>query len=47
MQRSNQVPFTDLGAMAREVWPGIEPGFVNALLTGQYIGGPPVDSGFK
>jgi dTDP-4-amino-4,6-dideoxygalactose transaminase len=44
MQPSNQVPFTDLGAMAREVWPGIESDFINALLNGQYIGGSPVDT---
>jgi dTDP-4-amino-4,6-dideoxygalactose transaminase len=44
MQPSNQVPFTDLGAMAREVWPGIESDFINALLNGQYIGGSPVDA---
>jgi len=44
MQPSNPVPFTDLGAMAREVWPGIESDFINALLNGQYIGGSPVDA---
>jgi dTDP-4-amino-4,6-dideoxygalactose transaminase len=44
MQPSNQVPFTDLGAMAREVWPGIESDFTNALLNGHYIGGSPVDA---
>jgi len=44
MQRSNQVPFTDLGAMAREVWPGIESDFIDALLNGHYIGGSPVDA---
>jgi dTDP-4-amino-4,6-dideoxygalactose transaminase len=42
MQPSNQVPFTDLGAMAREVWPDIEAGFIDAVLNGRYIGGPPV-----
>ncbi|GAA2523212.1 DegT/DnrJ/EryC1/StrS family aminotransferase [Winogradskya humida] len=36
------VPFTDLGAMAREIWPGIEKEFTEALLTGRYIGGEPV-----
>ncbi|MEV4702043.1 DegT/DnrJ/EryC1/StrS family aminotransferase [Actinoplanes sp. NPDC049316] len=36
------VPFTDLPAMAREIWPGIAPEFTEALLTGQYIGGAPV-----
>jgi len=44
MQPSDQVPFTDLGAMAREVWPDIEIAFTNALLSGQYIGGSPVDA---
>ncbi|WP_199512402.1 DegT/DnrJ/EryC1/StrS family aminotransferase [Nucisporomicrobium flavum] len=36
------VPFTDLPAMTREIWPGIAPEFTEALLTGQYIGGAPV-----
>jgi dTDP-4-amino-4,6-dideoxygalactose transaminase len=36
------VPFTDLGAMAREVWPDIEAGFLDAVLNGHYIGGSPV-----
>jgi dTDP-4-amino-4,6-dideoxygalactose transaminase len=42
MQPQNQVPFTDLGAMAREIWPDIESDFLGALLNGQYIGGSPV-----
>lgn len=37
------VPFTDLGATAREIWPGIEQEFTGALLTGRYIGGDPVE----
>ena len=36
------VPFTDLGAMAGEVWPEIEQDYVACLLDGAYIGGPPV-----
>ena len=36
------VPFTDLPAMAREIWPVIAGEFTEALLTGQYIGGAPV-----
>ena len=38
------VPFTDLAAMAREVWPEIEPDYLACLLDGAYIGGPPVAS---
>jgi dTDP-4-amino-4,6-dideoxygalactose transaminase len=37
-----KVPFTDLGAMARQVWPDIEKEFVTALLDARYIGGPAV-----
>jgi dTDP-4-amino-4,6-dideoxygalactose transaminase len=44
MQPSNQVPFTDLSAMAREIWPDIQKDFLGALLNGQYIGGSPVDA---
>jgi dTDP-4-amino-4,6-dideoxygalactose transaminase len=44
MQPENQVPFTDLGAMAREIWPDIQTDFLGALLNGQYIGGTPVDA---
>ena len=36
------VPFTDLRAMAGEVWPEIEQEYVSCLLDGAYIGGPPV-----
>jgi dTDP-4-amino-4,6-dideoxygalactose transaminase len=36
------VPFTDLRAMAGEVWPEIEQDYVACLLDGAYIGGPPV-----
>jgi dTDP-4-amino-4,6-dideoxygalactose transaminase len=38
------VPFTDLGAMAREVWPSIQTDYTEALLAGRYIGGDAVDS---
>ena len=38
------VPFTDLAAMAREVWPEIEPDYLACLLDGRYIGGPAVTS---
>jgi dTDP-4-amino-4,6-dideoxygalactose transaminase len=36
------VPFTDLGAMAGEVWPEIERDYLACLLDGAYIGGPAV-----
>lgn len=36
------VPFTDLGAMAGEVWPEIEKDYLACLLDGAYIGGPAV-----
>jgi dTDP-4-amino-4,6-dideoxygalactose transaminase len=36
------VPFTDLRAMAAEVWPEIEREYVASLLDGAYIGGPAV-----
>ncbi len=36
------VPFTDLAAMAGEVWPEIEPDYLACLLDGGYIGGPAV-----
>lgn len=36
------VPFVDLGAMAREVWPEIEQEYLACLLDGGYIGGPAV-----
>lgn len=38
------VPFTDLAAMAREVWPEIAPDYLACLLDGRYIGGPAVTS---
>jgi dTDP-4-amino-4,6-dideoxygalactose transaminase len=44
MQPPNDVPFTDLGAMAREVWPDIETDFIDAVRNGRYIGGSPVDA---
>lgn len=36
------VPFTDLGAMAGEVWPEIQQDYLACLLDGAYIGGPAV-----
>ena len=36
------VPFTDLRAMAGEVWPDIEQEYLASLLDGAYIGGPAV-----
>jgi dTDP-4-amino-4,6-dideoxygalactose transaminase len=42
MQPAIEVPFTDLSAMAHEVWPAIQGPFTEALLNGQYIGGRPV-----
>ena len=38
------VPFTDLAAMAGEVWPDVEQAYVACLLDGAYIGGSPVAS---
>jgi dTDP-4-amino-4,6-dideoxygalactose transaminase len=38
------VPFTDLAAMAREVWPSIESDYLSCLLGGGYIGGAAVTS---
>jgi dTDP-4-amino-4,6-dideoxygalactose transaminase len=38
------VPFTDIAAMAGEVWPDIEQAFAACLLDGAYIGGSPVGS---
>jgi dTDP-4-amino-4,6-dideoxygalactose transaminase len=40
----NSVPFTDLAAMAGEVWPDVERAFAACLLDGAYIGGSPVAS---
>ena len=37
-----RVPFTDLAAMAGEVWPEIEQDYLACLLDGAYIGGPAV-----
>ncbi len=39
-----RVPFTDLAAMAGEVWPEIEPDYLACLLGGTYTGGPAVTS---
>src|ERR1700749_4830827 len=36
------VPFNDLRAMAREVWPAVEQEYVACLLDGAYIGGPAI-----
>jgi dTDP-4-amino-4,6-dideoxygalactose transaminase len=44
MTNTTTVPFTDLAAMTREVWPSIERDYVNCLLLGGYIGGPSVAS---
>jgi dTDP-4-amino-4,6-dideoxygalactose transaminase len=38
------VPFTDLGALAREVWPAIEAEFLDAVRDARYVGGHPVDT---
>ena len=38
------VPFTDLAAMAGDVWPSIETEYLTALLGAGYIGGPAVES---
>jgi dTDP-4-amino-4,6-dideoxygalactose transaminase len=38
------VPFTDLAAMADEVWPSVEADYLACLLGGGYVGGPPVTS---
>lgn len=38
------VPFTDLAAMTREIWPSIEPDYLACLLGAGYIGGPAVES---
>ena len=39
-----RVPFTDLAAMAGEVWPEVESDYLACLLDGSYIGGPAVAS---
>ena len=38
------VPFTDLAAMTREMWPSIESAYLDCLLSAKYIGGPAVTS---
>lgn len=38
------VPFTDLAAMASEVWPAIETDYLACLLGGHYVGGPAITS---
>jgi len=38
------VPFTDLAAMTREVWPSTKTAYLDRLLAGNYIGGPAVTS---
>jgi dTDP-4-amino-4,6-dideoxygalactose transaminase len=38
------IPFTDVAAMTREVWPTIEGEYHDCLLGGRFIGGPPVES---
>jgi dTDP-4-amino-4,6-dideoxygalactose transaminase len=38
------VPFTDLAAMASEIWPDVERSYLTSLLGGTYIGGPAVTS---
>jgi dTDP-4-amino-4,6-dideoxygalactose transaminase len=43
MDTQPEIPFTDLGAMARDVWPAIESQFTTSLLAGRYIGGPAVE----
>jgi dTDP-4-amino-4,6-dideoxygalactose transaminase len=37
------IPFTDVAAMTRDVWPTIERDYVECLLGGGYIGGSPVE----
>jgi dTDP-4-amino-4,6-dideoxygalactose transaminase/lipopolysaccharide/colanic/teichoic acid biosynthesis glycosyltransferase len=38
------IPFTDVAAMTRDVWPTIEHDYLECLLSGGYIGGSPVAS---
>ena len=40
---SGPIPFADLPAAAREVWPELQEGLTRALLEAQYIGGPAVE----
>jgi hypothetical protein len=42
--KMSPVPFTDLAAMAGEVWPSIEQDYLACLLGGAYIDGPAVTS---
>ncbi|GIE98433.1 DegT/DnrJ/EryC1/StrS family aminotransferase [Paractinoplanes rishiriensis] len=42
MQPVTEVPFTDLSAMAHEVWPDIQTPYIEALLQGRYVGGAAV-----
>jgi len=42
MTSTTTVPFTDVAAMSREVWPTIERDYLDCLLGGGYIGGPSV-----
>jgi dTDP-4-amino-4,6-dideoxygalactose transaminase len=44
MKNTTTVPFTDLAAMTREVWPTIERDYLECLLGGGYIGGPAIES---
>jgi dTDP-4-amino-4,6-dideoxygalactose transaminase len=39
-----RVPFTDVAAMAADVWPTIRSDYLDCLLAGRYIGGSPVES---
>ena len=41
-RETTPVPFTDLGAMAGEVWPEIQQDYLACLLDGSYVGGPAV-----
>lgn len=38
------IPFTDVAAAARDVWPAIEHDYLDCLFSGGYIGGPAVAS---
>ena len=38
------IPFTDLAAMAQEVWPSIEADYMACLLHADFVGGPPVET---
>jgi len=43
MEMTTTVPFTNLAAMAGEVWPTIETRYLSCLLHAGYIGGQPVE----